>query len=641
MTPHRFPAVILFGAFAAGILLCHFANLPPAALFSIIAAAVAACLTTLHFSKLSDWQLPALVFLFVSLGATTEALNRPFGHEDIAPEKALQGEVREIVHNATADKVSLLITGVVDGEGNIKAAHFPLTLIAGNFPARTGSTILLRTPSGITSAAAPGDELTTVLECPSDLVILSSPSSPSWRERVEEKIFSSSLSTSAKSLVSALTTGDRNAVSGHQREAYSRAGIVHILAISGLHIGIIGMLLYVIFLPLVFVRRQLPLLLTIAGIWGFVAFTGASVSAVRAAVMFTVGGLAVLMQRQNNPVNTLAVAALLITAFNPSDLFSVGFQLSFAAVLIIIISSSLPDHFISRHRRPKTYRLLSLLTASLAAQLATLPLLAYYFHTVPLLSLPLNILVIAVVPAIVWCSVAYVALLCCGIDLRPLCHILDFMAGSLDRSASLMASAPLSLEGIWLPAIGVVATIAAVIALALAARTPRNSGRWTFAAVMTLAATAPVVLLPEATPEDSVEIFPAGGEIVMRQMSDGVESYDLFPPETPTEALILGKSVVFVNHKPQTDPPQKRRECDVLILGSAFRTAVDELLEHYNPSMIALAGSRQTMRTDRLSAACDSLAVPRLLITREHPLRITSEKAALSNSSSVSDGTNY
>lgn len=185
----------------------------------------------------------------------------------------------------------------------------------------------------------------------------------------------------------ALVLGYKSDLNRELRDAYAGTGAMHILAVSGLHVGLVFMLLQFLLRPLLpdhTRSRWLRLPLVLAGVWGFALLTGAAPSALRAATMFSFLGLGQCLRRRSSVYNTLAASAFLLLVLQPSLLWQVGFQLSYLAVLSIVYfqpriyrlwlpSAVLPDY------------LWKLMCVSLAAQLGTLPLSLYYFHQIPLL----------------------------------------------------------------------------------------------------------------------------------------------------------------------------------------------------------------------------------------------------------------
>lgn len=132
-----------------------------------------------------------------------------------------------------------------------------------------------------------------------------------------------------------MALGDKSSLSDKLEEDYSVSGASHVLALSGLHLGII----YAI-LSLLLARRRwqsVSQALILIAVWTYVFIVGMSASVVRSAIMLTVYSFVSLLNRNKMSLNTLSVAAVVILAGNPLFLYDVGFQMSFAAVLFIIL----------------------------------------------------------------------------------------------------------------------------------------------------------------------------------------------------------------------------------------------------------------------------------------------------------------
>ncbi len=204
-------------------------------------------------------------------------------------------------------------------------------------------------------------------------------------------------------VLAAMTLGDKSALSRELREVYSTTGASHVLALSGLHLGIIYSLLSL----LVVGRRWrvVSQLLIILAVWAFVFLVGLSPSVVRAAVMLTVYALLSLGGRRRMSVSTLAFTAICLLVANPYCLYDIGFQLSFAAVFAILLFLPLADRVVAPHRLQQHTLLKwlwAMLTVSLAAQIGVAPLLAYYFGSFSCYFLLTNLLVIPCAYVVLW-----------------------------------------------------------------------------------------------------------------------------------------------------------------------------------------------------------------------------------------------
>ncbi|MBK8442910.1 MAG: ComEC/Rec2 family competence protein [Sphingobacteriales bacterium] len=167
---------------------------------------------------------------------------------------------------------------------------------------------------------------------------------------------------------------------------YAETGTIHLLAVSGLHILLIGNTLYVFFVWLL--RRwrkgkQTALVMAIACVVLYTLLSGLSVSAVRAALMYAMVGVGQLLGRRIITLNIVAATAFILLIFNPLSLYNIGFQLSYSAVLgIIWLNPYIQNWWISRHYWADM--IWNSISVTLAASIATLPLLIYYFHQFPL-----------------------------------------------------------------------------------------------------------------------------------------------------------------------------------------------------------------------------------------------------------------
>ena len=204
-------------------------------------------------------------------------------------------------------------------------------------------------------------------------------------------------------VVSALVLGDRSRIDTATREGFARTGLMHLLAVSGLHVLLVGMVLYELLRPLGLrlglSRRAMEggrAALTMAVLVLYLLLTGGSASTARAVIMAGLFIGATLLQRPAGTLNALGVAALALLLARPAALFDVGFQLSFAAVGAIVtlgrrFDGAVPPRW--RERKAVAWTL-SMTSVSLAATLGTMPVLLYHFGFVSFAGLALNLLAI-------------------------------------------------------------------------------------------------------------------------------------------------------------------------------------------------------------------------------------------------------
>ncbi|MBO0933656.1 ComEC/Rec2 family competence protein [Fibrella aquatilis] len=274
-----------------------------------------------------------------------------------------------------------------------------------------------------------------------------------------DSLFTRRIGTRAEyGIVNAMLLGVRDDLDQRQYDAYAAAGAVHILSVSGLHVGI----LFVIMTW--FIRRVAPkqanrwwvVLLKISVLWFFALMTGFSSPILRSALMFTFLLTAGVANRSLSLLNTLAASAFLILCYDPNAAFSQGFQLSYLAVLGI--GAWVPD-VMQRYRNKNklTTKLWELTVVALMAQLFTFPLAIYYFHTFPTYFLLANPVVMGLstvlVPlALVTFTLGWIPYLGDGLG-----WLLRGVAWALNQSVEWLADWPGAVwDGLWLSEAGLV-----------------------------------------------------------------------------------------------------------------------------------------------------------------------------------------
>jgi competence protein ComEC len=220
------------------------------------------------------------------------------------------------------------------------------------------------------------------------------------REYIRAQIARYVPSASAQAVLRALLLGDRSRVTDAQRDRFAKTGLMHLLAVSGLHVFLVGMVFYALLRP--FLMRfglrwrtveVIRAVLTVLVLGGYMLLTGGRPSVVRAVIMAAlfIGGI--VFQRSAHPLNTLGVAALILLAVRPPALFDVGFQLSMSAVAgIVTLNPRLLDAVSEQYRTSWAADwLVSTGTVSAAAILGTAPVLLFHFGWVSVAGVLLNV----------------------------------------------------------------------------------------------------------------------------------------------------------------------------------------------------------------------------------------------------------
>ena len=222
-----------------------------------------------------------------------------------------------------------------------------------------------------------------------------------FREKVNIKLEENGFEGDELAVINALILGQRQDVSSGLMESYAGAGAIHILAVSGLHIGVLLLILNFLLTPVERFKngKLIKLIFIVSFLWVFAFIAGMSASVVRAVAMFSAVAIGMLLNRPANVYNTLVISMFFLLLFKPYFIFDVGFQLSYLAVFSIVWIQPM----IYKLCRPK-WKLVNyfwqLLTVSIAAQFGVIPLSLYYFHQFPGLFFISNLVIIPVLGTI-------------------------------------------------------------------------------------------------------------------------------------------------------------------------------------------------------------------------------------------------
>lgn len=239
-----------------------------------------------------------------------------------------------------------------------------------------------------------------------------------FRQLINKKLKNYNFTKDELSIINALILGQRQGIDKDLYDSYTNAGAIHILAVSGLHVGIILLILSFVLKPLerikhgYFIKTIVILLL----LWSYAIIAGNSASIVRATTMFSIVAIGLNLKRTSNIYNTLATSIFVLLLIKPSFIFDVGFQLSYAAVFAIVSIQPIIEPLL----KPKN-KLLKLLwktlTVTVSAQFGIIPISLYYFHQFPSLFWLSNLVVIPVLGIILGLGLLVITLAL--IDMLP------------------------------------------------------------------------------------------------------------------------------------------------------------------------------------------------------------------------------
>lgn len=234
-------------------------------------------------------------------------------------------------------------------------------------------------------------------------------SAQSFRKQLEQEMRALHIEAQEYAVITAMALGDKSALDAETKKSYSVAGTSHVLAVSGLHIAII---FQVILLLLGGKRKsQTTILLSTTAVWAYVILISMPASAVRSAIMISLYGFGLMAKRHGSSINVLVFAYVMMLCFDPLSLFNLSFQMSFLAVASILLFQPLiaelyePQHSGTRWAW-------QLLSVSLAAQIGTTPIIAYYFGRISCYSVLTSFVAIPMATLVLYlCAILFALLL--------------------------------------------------------------------------------------------------------------------------------------------------------------------------------------------------------------------------------------
>lgn len=439
-------------------------------------------------------------------------------------------------------------------------------------------------------------------------------------------------------VLSAMTLGDKSRLDAGTREVFSRTGTSHILALSGLHLGILFAVYHLFVLSFCHRRRVYVAMsiLGIAGLWLFAFLAGLPISLVRAALMFSVMQLSVCLRRDSFSVNNLALAALLLLLVSPQSLFDVGFQLSCVAVLFILLLPFSPGTGL-------WYRLRGLLLVSFAAQIGTLPLVAHYFHIVPVYGLLVQPLAIPLTYLVLVVSVLFLCIPFLRVIWVPvLAWLMDVMQSVLGFFADLPGAVL-----VWRPSVPMVVAYYIVVALLIAYLLRRRS--WPLYAIAGVIVfmtgmefysygqrnLSPRVIFYNLRTVAAVHAIPSVGNSYLwsapRERADsalasvrrtyweveGISSPVCLSGEVDAPGLRFSDDVLCLGRLRVALPadslppafPARPFAVNYLLLHKGVKARLDVLLRHFRPDTVVLDAGLSDRRRRKYAAAARSCGV--------------------------------
>ncbi|MCF8380033.1 MAG: ComEC family competence protein [Bacteroidales bacterium] len=248
-----------------------------------------------------------------------------------------------------------------------------------------------------------------------------------------------------KSVLLAITLGTKELLDPGLKSDFADAGAIHVMAVSGLHVGLIWMFIGFLtnFLRSSFIGRMLQFIMIFTILWSYAGITGLSPSVTRSCLMFSLVSFGSLIMRDSSVYNTVLLSAFLQLLFKPDLILDTGFQFSYTAVLSILFFQPLFKKFLYSESVIINW-FFDLISVSVAAQILTFPLAIYYFHQFPLYFILSNIIVIPLVTLLMMVFIFSVCFLFLPYIFNISLFILIFIARIMTNSVDFIAGLPYS-----------------------------------------------------------------------------------------------------------------------------------------------------------------------------------------------------
>ncbi|MEM7186639.1 MAG: ComEC/Rec2 family competence protein [Bacteroidota bacterium] len=457
------------------------------------------------------------------------------------------------------------------------------------------------------------------------------------RSHIVEKLSQQPLGAEERSIISALLLGDKTQVNKDLKSQYAEAGVLHILAVSGLHVGI----LFIIFTRVLSPLDRIPhggtfrVLLVITLLWGFAFLAGLSPSVVRAVTMFSLFALAQLLKRPSHPHNTLFLAFLILLIANPFWLFHVGFQFSFLAVFFIIwLHPMIYGWYVPKFRIDR--RLWEIGSVSIAAQMGIAPLSIYYFHQFPGLFFVSNLVILPFLAILL--SMGMFAIVLSVFDALPTFLAIGYhqMIGLLNRFVAWIArQESFLIQEISCSAPLMIVSYVALVTLVLFLKNRRPGRLRSLLAALSLVLAIWIYERWEQRSESLIVFHKYDSTMIGHRSGSKFRLFSseaLAAKEYPVRDYRIGQDISQVQSAPLPDvfafggctflridstAAFVSEEIEVLLLTQNAKVHLDRVIDQLKPTIIIADGSNAPWTTARWKATSDRRKV-RFHNTKEH-----------------------
>lgn len=461
------------------------------------------------------------------------------------------------------------------------------------------------------------------------------------RRKVQRDVFGSQLSVEAQDFVVATILGNGKFISKDTRATFAAAGVSHILALSGMHVGIITLIIWFILLPLDYLKlRKLRLGLTILILAGYAMFTGLSASVIRATVMSVIVLVGMITHRKSISLNALAIAGIILLMYSPAMLFNPGFQLSFITVATLL--TFYDDKTRNNHGNKVVHYMQGIVVTSIVAMLSTVMLSAWYFNTISLISFATNVLILPLFPFIMAMNAIFVMLCSVGIEMPWLTATVDvayaciasvtrFMGEAVPGHMSnlYVTGADVALYYIamamsllwwklkrikWMMGAGIVVTAMIAHNGYVAMTTPSQGfyivNNFAQAQIFSFQNGKGMLWTPYGEPDGTGDV-----ELFKQHNSKFLAHYHISEIEAETGKMryvINGQRIAIVGNGrwKRMKMPKERIKADIVVITKRFHGKMEKLAQIYDTKVYVISGEIYEDRVTSLERQCQSLGLP-------------------------------
>lgn len=437
-------------------------------------------------------------------------------------------------------------------------------------------------------------------------------------------------------LAEALLIGYKDDLDKTLVQSYSNTGVVHIIAISGLHVGLIYGLLLLLTKSLRGKKLHwLRFFIVLAALWAFGFLAGAQPSVMRSVVMFSAIAAGTVLDRNTSVYNNLALSALLLLCYNPFWLWDVGFQLSYTAVLSIIIFFKPVYNWIYLENKALD-AVWKVVAVTLAAQLLTTPVSLYYFHQFPLLFIFTNLIAVPLSSAILigeilLCALSFITPVASAIGWATTLAI-RLINGYIERMETISFSV---WDGIFISAVQALLLLLFTAGISVWLLEKKRSGLWAslscllvFTALRSFsflhAAQQQKIIVYNIAKHQAIDLFSSrktwfigDGELAQSNASSRLH---LQPGRTAdriiniatakAKAFSFGDKKILILDTTVAFRTFSKAHIDVLILSKNPALYLKDMIAHFDISQIVMDASVPPWKAKLWQNDCDSLRIP-------------------------------